>query len=824
MILRCCYTLLTLFLANTCVAQSGQFLQLDGMSGFMQISDHNDLDIDLGESFTISCVVRGLATADYYRIIHKRVVGSGTGYQFINKSGSGEFGVNLKSPQGVNAGPPFGSDVILDGNWHHIAMVVNAGNNTSEIYVDGVLNQSNTTVAIGGESFANAVDVFVGTDPDLSTFFPGDIDDIRYWSYAMNGSQVVTDMSAVINGTEPNLIAAWDFENVNGSQVYDLGANGHTGTLNSGAIINNPNAPIAFSQATVTGTTLPVGRANFDERALLVNVQTTGATGSLDLTSLDVTVGTTNLNNIDDIKVYYTGASEMLNTSNLFGSVSPGAGTLSIAGIQSLLSGNNYFWITYDIDANATEGEYIEATCESVNAGGINPLSVTSSGDQRLILLEHNTLFSGGDFNSNSYRIPAVCTAQDGTIITAIDARIDNNSDLPGNIDIVVRRSTDGGHNWLTPQTIADFGADGASDPALVVDRATGDILCLFASHSGLFQSTPSNKIRFQVSKSTDNGATWSAPVEHSTDIYAPNWNAAWVASGSAHQLRNGRIVAVVGVREIGENDIDNFVIYSDDAGDSWSFMATEAVNSGNESKIIELDNGDWMINSRNNATTNRLVTTSTDQGATWGASLPDLIDPGCNADLIRYTSTLDGYNQSRVLFSNLQSTSGRFNIHVYLSHDEASSWTYSKQIYEGASAYSSLTILDDGTVGLYYENGEYENYQISFARFSLDWLSNGDDTYLPAYAGNKENNTMNYKFNLYPNPTEEFVIIQLSGLDANELNTIQLLDVTGKEIKEFSCSGEEISKGFKIDVNELSSGIYYLKIEGYSLAKFIRK
>lgn len=807
-------TLLFLLMNTLLYSQSGQNLQLNGLDAYMLVQDHNDLDIDAGESFTITMMVKGVSFNSYYRFLHKRIAGSGAGYQFINSNSAGEFGVNLKSTIGTNSGPPFGAISVLDGAWHHLAMVVNSSNNSSKIYVDGILNQTKTTSAIGTESFANAIDLFIGFDPDNSVYFPGNMDDIRYWSYPMTNTDVTNDISAIVVGTEPNLLAAWDFENVSGTNVPDESGNGHDGVLMGNTIINNPNAPITYAQTILSGTTLPVGRGNDNERALLLNIQTTGSIGGLSLSSIDLTIGNTDINDIDNISIYYTAGSEMLNTSVLFGSTLPSSGSLSVNGSQNLQAGNNFFWVTYDIADAATEGNFIDATCNAVNIGGAIPLSNTSSSTSRLILLEHNTLMSRGNFSSQSYRIPAVCTAQDGTIITAVDARIDNNSDLPGNIDISIRRSIDGGHTWLAPQIIADFGNDGASDPALIVDRNTGDIVCLFASHSGLFSSTPTNKIRFQVCRSSDNGVTWSVPVEHSTSIYAPGWHAAWVASGSAHQLRSGRIVAIVGVRTTSSTSIENYMIYSDDGGVSWEYNPNLVATDGNESKIIELNNGDLMVNSRN-STTNRKVVRSTDGGTSWSIPILDLIDPRCNGDLIRYTSTIDGFNQSRVLFSNLQSTNGRNNLHVYMSNDEASTWTYSKQIYAGASAYSSLTILEDGTIGLYYENGEYEAYQMSFARFSLDWLSDGNDTYVPAFTSVDEISSKAPSLMIYPNPFEYEFTIQLSTNITYPIN-IEINDVLGKKIYAKKIIKKAALVKIELD-NNLPSGTYFIKVSNQS-------
>jgi len=185
----------------------------------------------------------------------------------------------------------------------------------------------------------------------------------------------------------------------------------------------------------------------------------------------------------------------------------------------------------------------IPAGIESVTIDGIEYSVIPgTTNDWRLILLENKLLFSGGDYGSANFRIPAVKTAKDGSLVVAVDARIDKPGDLPNDIDIMVRRSTNLGHSWSDAITIADFGEYGASDPALVLDRNTGDLLCLFASHRGLMQSTPSNRIRFQVCRSKDNGQTWSAPQEFTNQIYAPGWYAAWLASGSAHRMRDGTI------------------------------------------------------------------------------------------------------------------------------------------------------------------------------------------------------------------------------------------------------------------------------------------
>jgi sialidase-1 len=119
----------------------------------------------------------------------------------------------------------------------------------------------------------------------------------------------------------------------------------------------------------------------------------------------------------------------------------------------------------------------------------------------------------------------------------------------------------------------------------------------------------------------------------------------------------------------------------------------------------------------------------SSDRGLSWESRPePELIDPGCNGSIIRYTSVKDGYEKNRLLFSNAKNKKGRQNLTVRVSYDEGQSWTEGKTIYPGSSAYSTMTVLEDGQIGLMFEKDFYtEN---PFVSFSLEWLTDGQDSY----------------------------------------------------------------------------------------------
>ncbi len=716
-----------------------KYLLLNGTDAYMVVSNHADLNLAAGQSLTITAKVR---TNDFSkRILSKRPGGAGVGYEFINNSsGNGQFGINLTTNKGA-AGPPYGTSNIADYSWHHLAMVVDPSTSNTKIYVDGVLQQTKNSTNLDMTSTVNnSADLFFGTLNTFSSFMNVQLDDIRFWRMAMTDAEVLADKDSTIDGSEANLIAAWDFENVSGNTVPDISGNNHPGTLNGGYAIITPTGSMQVVSTSLTQTQLPTGKGNANQRIIAVQVKTEGTQNPLTLSQINFNMnGTTNINDVSSIKIYYTGANSRFDTSNLFATVTPASGTLTANGSQSLTMGDNYFFISYDVSASATEGNLLDAACESIvtNAGTTTLSSSTVSGS-RTILLAHSLLFKPGDYGSVSYRIPAIVTAADGSLVTVTDKRWNHSGDLAAKIDPVVRRSTDGGKTWSEPVVIANFGGpNGAGDAALVVDKTNNDIICLVSADKGLWSSTHADPAKVLIIRSSDNGVTWGAPVDVTSQIYGPNpgWKALFVASGRANQLRDGTLVAAITVREDveGVEKLNNYMIKSTDHGVTWIATAGMAELGGDESKIVELNNGDLMMSIRNPGT--RRFNTSSDKGLTWGTAYnqPAITDPNCNGDFIRYTSTIDGYDKNRLLHS-IPFAGSRQNVSVMMSTDEGATWPIRKTIFPASSAYSSLTILPDGTIGMYYENGEYGDvYGMYFVNFSLSWLTDGADTYVPS-------------------------------------------------------------------------------------------
>lgn len=371
---------------------------------------------------------------------------------------------------------------------------------------------------------------------------------------------------------------------------------------------------------------------------------------------------------------------------------------------------------------------YAGALCPSVCIGqSENPAAKQSAGDkkqQTLQPLSSQALFVSGENQTHTFRIPAIATATNGDLIAACDARRKSSADLMHHrtIDIVVRRSSDNGETWTPIELLENRDDGGCSDPSLLVDRITGDVFCFYNFMSA---DKSDKEFRFIVHRSRDHGKTWGEPIDFTDQVASEDLKLSFkfVTSGRGIQTRDGTLMH--NYVRVGKGIT---LFKSTDHGATWSAFAD--LSPADESKLVQVSDNSLMVNSRKEIG-KRFEHRSDDGGKTWTTKPFHPIDPRCNASIITLTSTQDGYAKDRLLFCNAASAQGRKNLTMRISYDNGQSWSGGQVIDPGPSAYSEITILSDGTIGVLYEPGYKE---VRFVRFSLSQLTNGMDDFTKPY------------------------------------------------------------------------------------------
>jgi sialidase-1 len=361
------------------------------------------------------------------------------------------------------------------------------------------------------------------------------------------------------------------------------------------------------------------------------------------------------------------------------------------------------------------------------------------------------TIFQAGQGGYFTYRIPGIVVTTRGTVLVYNEARRNSSSDW-GTIDLVMRRSSDGGRTFSPARIVAHAPVPISRNP-VAIERKQGALTDItynnpvaIAGRDGVVHFLFCIEyMRVFYMRSTDDGRTFSTPVEVTGALDALKSKYAWrvAATGPGHgiQLSSGRLLVPVwialGTAGNGHSPSEVTTIYSDDNGATWhageiAVPDMPQVPSPNETTAVELADGRVMLNVRTPAKENRRVVVLSKDGTTnW--SVPhfqqDLPDPICFASLIRF-------GKNRLLFSNPDNLSradgkdtvskDRKNLTARMSDDEGRTWPIKRTIEPGASGYSDLAVLPDGTILCYYESGAASTGFLKLARFNVEWLIAG--------------------------------------------------------------------------------------------------
>jgi sialidase-1 len=354
-----------------------------------------------------------------------------------------------------------------------------------------------------------------------------------------------------------------------------------------------------------------------------------------------------------------------------------------------------------------------------------------------------NVVRAAGQDNCDTYRIPGIITTGKGTLIAVYDNRYNNSKDLQEDIDVGMSRSTDGGQTWEPMKVIMDMGEwggrperlNGIGDPAVLYDYTTGTIWVAALWISGFSETDmlwwaskpgmkPTETGQFVLTKSTDDGLTWSEPINITEQIKDPAWQLFFQGPGAGITLDDGTLVFPAQFKaDIGEKALDggqytahSTIVYSKDGGETWH-VGTGAKPNTTEAQVVQLADGSLMLNMRDDRnrkikdeTNGRAVAVTSDLGETWTihpSSNSALQEPNCMASLIAANVEMNGQKQQVLFFSNPNDKEARINMTIKASLDQGYTWPEEHQVLLNENqgfGYSCMTMMDENTVGILYE------------------------------------------------------------------------------------------------------------------------
>ena len=489
-------------------------------------------------------------------------------------------------------------------------------------------------------------------------------------------------------------------------------------SMGSGNLFAKNPAAAEKIKATAHSVQIPVLVGVKHNPILQIRLTIPAGNTSQTISAIETSINPSSLADIQQIDVFITGAVPF-SPEHLLTSVQSPVSRQVFTVKEKLVPGVYNCWVSIQLKPDANLDHFIELKCPQIILNNENKIAVeqeNTSYKKRLGVAVRKV----GDDKVHTYRIPGIVSTQKGTLLAVYDIRYDKSGDLPGNIDVGLSRSTNGGKTWEPMKIIMDMGPphanNGVGDPAILFDPKTNTIWVAALWSKGnrsiagsLPGLSPDTTGQLVLASSSDDGITWSTPQSITPQVKKPGWHLFFQGPGSGIAMKNGQLVFAAQYWDEVKMPYST-IIYSDDHGQSWKGQIAGPKSNTTESQVVETTPGTLLLNMRDNRGGFRSIATTNDMGKTWiehPGSYNALPDPVCMGSLIKSTVIVKGEKKEMLFFSNPNTSSGRFNLTIKASSNLGASWPKEHQLLIDERlgfGYSSITPIDATTIGILYE------------------------------------------------------------------------------------------------------------------------